>query len=184
MGRRTYQWCCLAQSYSSARLTRIFRILLPIRATIVISRRLRPTHFNMNDHLGAEYLNIAASSRAGKVLPIRSRKRRADGLDAARTACGAGRPSMGVRGQQGRRHGPGRGSARVSCSSAQESSSCRRWPGADQAFWAWADGRAIRSWVLVDFFLWFQFTHDSWMVLLALDLLVAGSAGANRSVSS
>ena len=27
---------------------------------------------------------------------------------------------------------------------------------------------------LLDFFLWFQFTHDSWLVLLILDLLVAG----------
>ncbi len=28
--------------------------------------------------------------------------------------------------------------------------------------------------VISDFFLWFQFTHDMWLVLLALDLLIAG----------
>lgn len=42
----------------------------------------------------------------------------------------------------------------------------RLWPG--------AAALVFFLWVVCDFHAWFQFTHDCWLVLLALDLLVAG----------
>ena len=39
---------------------------------------------------------------------------------------------------------------------------------------AWTAAGIYFIWILNDFFMWFQRTHDHWLILLALDILVAG----------
>jgi hypothetical protein len=43
-----------------------------------------------------------------------------------------------------------------------------------RSFWTGAAALLFVLGLVVDFFLWFQFTHDNWLVLLALDLVLAG----------
>jgi hypothetical protein len=131
-------------------------------------------NLNMNDHLGAEYFNIARSLRAGEgfshpfaektgptawMPPVLSMV-----LAALLWVCGDDRETVMV------------AVVVLQClvlagTGLLVLALTRR---TTRHIWLLAAAALFILSIIMDFFLWFQFTHDSWLVLLALDLVVAG----------
>jgi len=130
--------------------------------------------FNMNDHLGAEYLNVARSMVAGKGFanPF-----------TAQTGATAWMPPVfpcllaGILWLSGGNEQVLMVAMIVLQVMSLVITGLIVLALVRQSSWRLASTVGLTMFVITvvsDFFMWFQFTHDMWLVLLALDLLVVG----------